>query len=219
MIKSKSKKNTKRKTKKQKNNNILKEYYEWEGQELWIRLNKKKYDVNRILNQITKKYNNNNQQVELIKTDTGIIVIILKNIVIKIYNENKYNKIKDIIGLEHPNIERKIKHIKLKDLYFVISEKIIPILIDFEINPILNSEKIKNDKEIIKENINNALDEIDELGFVHGDTRLDNIGVKINENKYTYILFDFGATNIKQESVRNTNNDRDDLLNSIKKFL
>lgn len=218
-MKSKSKKNTKRKTKKQTINNILKEYYEWEGQDLWIRLNKKKYDVNRIMNQITKKYNNNDQQVEMVKTDTGIIVIILENIVIKIYNENKYNKIKEIIGLEHPNIERKIKHIKLKDLYFVISEKIIPILIDFEINPILNSEKVKNDKEIIKENINSALDEIDELGFVHGDTRLDNIGVKINNGEYYYILFDFGATNIKQESVRNTNNDRDDLLNSIKKFL
>ena len=146
-------------------------------------------------------------------------MIIIKNIVIKIYNENKYNKIKEIIGTKHPNIERKIKHIKLKDIYFVISEKIIPVLIDFEINPILDSKKVKNDKKNIKEDINSALDEIDELGFIHGDTRLDNIGVKINGNKYIYILFDFGATNNKQESVRNTNNDRDDLSNSIKKFL
>ena len=219
MGKSKSKNTQNKKTKKQKNNKILQEYYDWEGENLWIRLNKKKYDVNRILNQITKKYNNNNQDVELIKTDTGIIVIILKNIVIKIYTKNKYDKIKEIIESKHPNIEKKIKHIKLKNFYFVISEKVIPVLIDFKINPILNNEKVKKDKEKIEKNINSALDEIDELGFVHGDTRLDNIGVKINENKYTYILFDFGATNIKNESIGNSNNDKNDLIKSINLFL
>ena len=216
----KSKKNTsKNKSKKQSTNNILKEYYEWEGEQLWNKLNKQKHLVNRILNSITEKYNQKNQEIELIKTDTGIIVIVLKNIVIKIYTEKKYEKIRDIIGSNHPNIEREKKSIKLKDIYFVISHKIIPILIDFKINPILNSDKIKGDIENLRIQINKALDEIDELGFIHGDTRLDNIGVEIKDNKYNYILFDFGATVNKNESLRSTDYDRMDLDNSIKLYL
>jgi hypothetical protein len=216
----KSKKNTsKNKSKNQSTNNILKEYYEWEGEQLWNKLNKQKHLVNRILNSITEKYNKKNQEIELIKTDTGIIVIVLKNIVIKIYTEKKYEKIRDIIGSNHPNIEREKKSIKLKDIYFVISHKIIPILIDFKINPILNSDKIKGDIENLRIQINKALDEIDELGFIHGDTRLDNIGVEIKDNKYNYILFDFGATVNKNESLRSTDYDRMDLDNSIKLYL
>ena len=216
----KSKKNTsKNKSKKQSTNNILKEYYEWEGEQLWNKLNKQKHLVNRILNSITEKYNQKNQEIELIKTDTGIIVIVLKNIVIKIYTEKKYEKIRDIIGSNHPNIEREKKSIKLKDIYFVISHKIIPILIDFKINPILNSDKIKGDIENLRIQINKALDEIDELGFIHGDTRLDNIGVEIKDNKYNYILFDFGATVNKNESLRSTDYDRMDLDKSIKLYL
>ena len=86
-------------------------------------------------------------------------------------------------------------------------------------NPILNSEKIKKDKENIKKDINTALDEIDELGFIHGDTRLDNIGVQNINGNYRYVLFDFGATIVKNGSSRNTETDRKDLLRSINFFL
>ena len=50
---SNNKRENKKKTKKQKINNILKEYYDWEGENIWINLNKRKCDINRILNQIT----------------------------------------------------------------------------------------------------------------------------------------------------------------------
>ena len=138
---SNNKRENKKKTKKQKINNILKEYYDWEGENIWINLNKRKCDINRILNQITNKYNNKNQEVEMVKTDTGITVIVLKNIVIRIYKQERYNQIKEIFNIKQPNIENTIGKGKLQNLFFVISEKIIPITIDFKINPVLDIKK------------------------------------------------------------------------------
>ena len=214
---SNNKRENKKKTKKQKINNILKEYYDWEVENIWINLNKRKCDINRILNQITNKYNNKNQEVEMVKTDTGITVIVLKNIVIRIYKQERYNQIKEIFNIKHPNIENTIGKVKLQNLFFVISEKIIPITIDFKINPVLDIKKI-NKENIIKD-IYTALDEIDESGFIQGDARLDNIGVTIKGNTYTYVIFDFGATTKKNETQRNTENDKKDLIKSINKII
>ena len=127
--------------KKKKINNILKEYYDWEGENIWFHLKKKKNDINKIFNRITNKYNKRNQKVEMVKTDTGIIVIVLKHIVIRIYKKEKYEKIKDILDLIHPNIETTIDKIQFENLFFVISKKIIPILTDFNINPLLDKKK------------------------------------------------------------------------------
>ena len=126
----------------------MKEYYDWEGENIWFHLKKKKNDINKIFNRITNKYNKRNQKVEMVKTDTGIIVIVLKHIVIRIYKKEKYEKIKDILDLIHPNIETTIDKIQFENLFFVISKKIIPILTDFNINPLLNKKKIIKDKLI-----------------------------------------------------------------------
>ena len=107
-IKKSNNKRKNKKTQKQKINNILKEYYDWEGENIWNNLNKRKCDINRILNQITNKYNKKNQEVEMVKTDTGITVIVLKNIVIRIYKQERYNQIKEIFNIKHPNIENTI---------------------------------------------------------------------------------------------------------------
>ena len=120
-IKKSNNKRKNKKTQKQKINNILKEYYDWEGENIWNNLNKRKCDINRILNQITNKYNKKNQEVETVKTDTGITVIVLKNIVIRIYKQERYNQIKEIFNIKHPNIENTIGKVKLQNLFFVIS--------------------------------------------------------------------------------------------------
>ena len=203
--------------KKIKINNILNEYYDWEGENIWYKLQKKKCDINKIFNRITNKHNKRGQKVEMIKTDTGIIVIVLKHIVIRIYKKEKYEKIKDILDLIHPNIENTIDKIQFENLFFVISKKIIPILTDFNINPLLDKKKIIKDKLI--EDIDSALNEIDENGYIQGDARLDNVGVEINDNEYIYVIFDFGATTKKSETSRNTEGDKRDFRNSVKKIL
>ena len=67
----------------------------------------------------------------------------------------------------------------------------------FILNKELNMERIYEDYRSgrIDNHIHNALKKIHDIEFIHGDTRLDNIGIKqLDTGEYQYVLFDFGAS-------------------------
>lgn len=161
-----------------------------------------------LLNKKLQKYipQSQNLELELFKEDTGILVLVFNNIVFKIYTSDKYKSLRSIFDLKSDNIENIIERIKLKNrdnktLYVTIVEKIIPIIIcrdnKLELNTELCRDKIYEDNKMgkIDDSIFSVLQKIHEIQFSHGDTRLDNIGIKkIDDMEYEYILFDFGAS-------------------------
>ena len=160
-----------------------------------------------LLNKKLQKYipQSQNLTLELFKEDTGILVLVFNNIVFKIYTKQKYQNLIPIFNLQSNNIENIIEIIKLKNkdnitLYVTIIEKIIPMIIckgnKLQLNTELSREKIDADNQLgkLNDSIFNVLYTIHEIQFSHGDTRLDNIGIRQLDEEYQYILFDFGAS-------------------------
>ena len=146
-----------------------------------------------IFNQILIKYNFNNTNLLSFKDDTNIIVFVLDFIVIKVYSLHKYNMIKDIINITHESIEKTLEIFFTDNIVIVVNEKVLPLLTcTGDLNQNINWEQVQ--KEQIYDNITNALNKIHKLGYLHNDVSLDNIGLKIINKVYHFILFDFGAS-------------------------
>ena len=157
-----------------------------------------------IINDYLTMYNV--KELELLKEDTGILVLVFDTVVFKIYPMDKYNKIKDLLKINSTNIEKifniqKIISILGIELILVINRKIVPFLKLCDgvnkINNELDYLKILNDKKCgkIDNCIFNALSILNKNKYIHGDTTFDNIGVEIDSTgEYNYVLFDFGAS-------------------------
>lgn len=146
-----------------------------------------------IFNNILVKYNFYNINLLSFKDDTNVIVFVLDFIVIKVYSINTYSKIKDIINITHKSIEKTLEIFFTDNIVIVVNEKIIPLLTcTGELNQ--NIDWTLVNKEDIYNDISCALNEIHRLGYLHNDVSLDNIGLKIVNSTFCFVLFDFGAS-------------------------
>ena len=160
----------------------------------------------KIIDECLKKYNVNT--LEILKEDTGILVLVFNSIVFKIYPKTKYEKIKSIINIDNPYIESNLNIIELQTfnkeiLYLVINNKLLPLINNYDGKNKINKNL---DNNIVNEDINNnniddhiskGLSVIHSLGYIHNDVTFDNIGVvKENETNYRYVLFDFGSSKL-----------------------
>jgi len=161
-------------------------------------------DSKQIINNYLTMYNA--KELELLKEDTGILVLVFDTIVFKIYPMDKYNKIKDLLKINSTNIEKTLNTEKIIsilgiELILIINHKILPFLKWSDgvnkINNELDYLKILNDKKCgkIDNCIFNALSVLNKNKYIHGDTTFDNIGIEIDSaGEYNYVLFDFGSS-------------------------
>lgn len=170
-------------------------------------------DIKVIIGKLIYEYNPN---IELFGyKDDKIIVIVLDNIVIKIYNKLKFDNFGSLIYLLNEDKSNYLEYINeinnFKDYYIVCSRTIIPILkmeIDESynkkilLNPLYLSKQ-PNDKERLLEHISLAINYLHSKGWSHEDINLDNIGYDPNSDQYR--VFDFEESQILTDA--NQNND------------
>lgn len=158
-------------------------------------------ELNNSFIQLLDHINENNSSVIYIKEDMPLKVIVLKNHVIRICLSSlyykKYEKIFDFIKRwDHPNLE-KIGIIRDIGKYVIIvSKKVEPLIYDNNINQNINIEYEKLYFEITS-----LINDFKDIGAIHGDVSLDNIGYDRESDKY--ILFDYDNFKIREsvESV------------------
>ena len=130
-----------------------------------------------------------NSSMIYIKEDMPLKVIVLKNHVIRVCLSplyyKKYEKIFNFIKKwDHPNLEN-IDIIRDIGKYIIIvSKKVEPLVIDNNINKNVNIDYDKLYFEIIS-----LINDFKDIGAVHGDVSLDNIGYDKESDRY--ILFDY----------------------------
>ena len=168
-----------------------------------------------ILSNINETYNRNFTTLYSYKDDTNIIVIVLDYCVIKIYKKNHYDKVKSVIQLEDINIEKCLFIQEYDNIVFVVTEKINIFLNSYGE---LNSLPQKVIKEDLYNQISLALSKIHKIGYIHNDVSLDNIGYKFIDGKYTFVIFDFGASR-KYTIYDNIKSESDKLVASINRYL
>jgi serine/threonine protein kinase len=157
--------------------------------------------------------------------DDKIIVIVLENIVIKIYNKEKINNIGTLINLldkEKPDYLEYINGInKFNDYYIVCSRTIIPIVkIEIDesynrkivLNPLYLSKQ-PNDKQRLLEHIALAIDYLHSKGWSHEDINFDNVGYDPNSDQYR--VFDFEESKILTKVNENNDYNRFHNLGSL----
>jgi len=167
------------------------------------------------LSNINEIYNHNCSTVHSYKDDTNIIIIVLDNCVVKIYKKNQYDNIKSVILLEDNNIEKCLYIQEYDNIVFVVTEKINIFLNSYgELNPLPD----KVTKEDLYNQISLALSKIHEIGYIHNDVSLDNIGYKFVNGKYIFIIFDFGASR-QYTNYDNIGMESDKLIASIDRYL
>jgi serine/threonine protein kinase len=154
--------------------------------------------IKQIINDIITKFNHSKSTLIGYKDDTNIIVLILDDIVIKLYHIDHFNSIKQIIDHPHTNIETVLSKYELEDIVVIVNEKIIPMLsAECILNPDISHLTISG--ENIFHQISDGLCHIHKSNYIHNDVSLDNIGLKIVKDKIIYVLFDFGASKINYD--------------------
>jgi hypothetical protein len=110
-------------------------------------------NISVIFQDILASYNKNKCSLELVKCDTGQIIMVFNDIVVKIYPIEKYQLIQEILNLKSSNIEPVLKLIILDQTIIIVNTKIIPILVNngftFKLNTVLDSSILIRDIPII----------------------------------------------------------------------
>lgn len=153
------------------------------------------------------EYNNKYDEI-LIKEDMNIKVFVLSKCIIRICDNNIFNKYyKDnydyIIKKNHLNLEHIYNIFETNKYTIIVSKKVIPLIINNKIN---QNHKIDFDK--LYNEISNLIVEFKNDNYFHNDISLDNIGYDNILDKY--ILYDFDKfSNIF------ISNDNENLIRSI----
>ena len=179
-------------------------FFEEENHHIYINSEELSHKITNILETVHYKYNKSDtSDFDIyVKEDMHIKVFILSNCVIRICDLDIYIKSYNdvfnyITHLKHPNFEH-IYEIFFTDKYvFIVSKKIIPLVIDYKINPILRIEF-----DDLYDQISGLIVIIKEDNYSHGDVRIDNIGYDPDLNKY--VLFDFDKFSKKKSNDLNT---------------
>ena len=121
--------------------------------------------------------------IDITDSNGQSVVFITPIYVFQFYrNKEVFNKILRFIIIHNNKSQYFVKYIKhFEDLNTIVWEKIKPIY-DF------GTLYIKSNIKKIRRDIEYALEYIHQIGFLHGDCTLDNIG---KNNKGNYVLFDF----------------------------
>ena len=176
------------------------------------------YDKNifiSILDYIIKCYNKSDYldgQIEMIKDDMNIKVIIMRNCILRICQtdiyEQYYEKEFDFIRcLKHPNLEHIYEVIKTYKYTYIISKKVIPLLTGMKLNPNLMIDYDNLYNEIVC-----LISDLKEYNKSHKDVRLDNIGYDPEIDKYILFDFDkFGENNSMNNNSMNNNSIKTDI--------
>ena len=136
--------------------------------------------IRKIINQICKIFNKNDSTLIQFKNDALVDIFVLKHCVIKFYTLEKFDYLEPIFNITHPNIEKVLFKNKFDKFGMVVSKKLTTL------------DKIECiDQEKLRLDISSALDKLEQVGYIHNDTRLDNIGVN---SEGDFVLFDFGIS-------------------------
>ena len=176
------------------------------------------------LSDIIREFNDNKSNIEYIKKNTGLTMI-LENCVVRIMSYNKFTKIKALYDLltqeiteeNKENIENFEKIHKIytsedHNIVFVVSEKLIPVY-DFEaqkISPKIRElpEYTEKDEATIKDEIYKKIATnrsfLHNHGIIHADLSLDNTGLRESDGKI--VIFDFDMSYVHSGLVSEAEN-------------
>lgn len=158
------------------------------------------------------------------KDDTSTMTLVFNHMVIRIYHIYDFERIKDILNIEHMNKEKTLYDKTLKvsptrGVAFAVSELLIPLLSDIEfykLQPNIDNSTIIKEMNRLKSEITTVNRFIStKTQKCQGDCTLDNIGIRVNpDHTYTFVLFDFGSAT----SCVHIESDHRSLTHSINKF-
>lgn len=176
-----------------------KTYYTRANRGIFFEANPDKLNlIRKLFNSLLSRFNNDKYTLEIYKNDTNAEVFILDDCVVRFYKCSFINNKRNIFELlnANPYLEKilEAKYCEEFDFGYIVSEKLIPLIISNSNSLILN-DVIKTNINVdkLKTNINDALNFLHANGIKHTDSRLDNIGYRKSDD--SYVLFDLEGAN------------------------
>lgn len=172
--------------------------------------------LNTEINNILNNYYEEGEEIILnCFKDDMIFVLILDKISIKIYTKIKFDNVRELYDILIKNENQHLEHIyEIINIDIGIDNYVIVVSETLEIEDVIQIITCKDiDEQIIK----GSLKYLNDNGWIHNDTSLDNIGYKKKSDKddiICFVLFDFEKS--KKLSKINKNNDIYSIYKSFK---